>query len=873
MKKLLLIDASNLLFRSYYATAYTGNLMQNKEGVYTNGIFGFAHAMIKLIDNGYTHILVALDPKGKTHRHLEYKEYKGTRKDTPPELIMQFPLMEEYLDALGVYYYQQDLYEADDIIGYMSKHYKEKFDEVTIYSNDHDLMQLLDTNVKQMVSRKGLKDVEIFTPEYLKEKMGVSPKQITDYKGLVGDASDNIPGVPGVGNKTAVKLLTQYNTIDNLYQHIDEVKGKLKEKLELNKEKAIFSKKLATIETDFDNTIDFNKTEYLGYNQEKLIDFYTRLGLYSFIKNMKIEKENKKQDDFIVIKNPAEIRVILGNECFMHLEYFGKNYHDASPLGFALIFSEISYYIPFDIAINSDAFIKFLQSEKIKKYVFDLKALTVILRWNNIIIKGIEYDLLLAAYLTSSSVNQDEFRDVCELYHYHDVDFEDNIYGKGAKYHLPEDKIHIKHAIDKVSAIKNTYEDALEKIKEFNQEDLLYNVEIPLAKVLSDMEYIGININPKSLEEFGLDLKQKIDETEQLIYDLSGEEFNISSPKQLGVILFEKMQLPVYKKTKTGYSTDISVLSKLKPFSPIIDLIIGYRTYTKLYSTYVEGLKSSLTLKDDNKIHTIYQQALTKTGRLSSKEPNLQNIPIKNEEGRALRKVFEASDGFVLLSFDYSQIELRVLAELGDVKNLIKAFKNNKDIHEETAKLIFKKDNISRKERSIAKAVNFSIIYGKTPWGLSEDLNISLAKAKEFINNYFASYEEIKVLIDKNIAFAKENGYVKTHFNRIIHINEIKAKNYQTREFGKRIAMNAPIQGTAADILKIAMVKIKDEFIKHNIKSKMILQIHDEIVLDVVKEEEKLVTEIVSNTMMNAVDFNVNLLANYSSGKNLYEVK
>ena len=873
MKKLLLIDASNLLFRSYYATAYTGNLMQNKEGVYTNGIFGFAHAMNKLIDNGYTHILVALDPKGKTHRHLEFEEYKGTRKDTPPELIMQFPLMEEYLDALGVYYYQQDLYEADDIIGYMSKHYKEKFDEVTIYSNDHDLMQLLDTNVNQMVSRKGLKDVEIFTPEYLKEKMGVSPNQITDYKGLVGDASDNIPGVPGVGNKTAVKLLTQYQTIDNLYQHIDEVKGKLKEKLEINKEKAIFSKKLATIETDFDNTINFSKTEYQGYNQEKLINFYTKLGLYSFIKNMKIEKKDDKQEDFVVIKNPDEIKVILGNECYLHLEYFGKNYHDALPLGFALIFSEISYYIPFDIAMNSETFIKFLQSEKHKKYVFDLKALTVILRWNHITIKGIEYDLLLAAYLTSSSVNQDEFRDVCELYHYHDVDFEDNIYGKGAKYHLPEDIVFIKHAIDKVNAIKNTYSDALEKIKEFNQEELLYNVEIPLAKVLSDMEYIGININPKSLEEFGLDLKQKIDETEQLIYDLSGEEFNISSPKQLGVILFEKMQLPVYKKTKTGYSTDVSVLSKLKPFNPIIDLIIAYRTYTKLYSTYFEGLKNSLTLKEDNKIHTIYQQALTKTGRLSSKEPNLQNIPIKNEEGRELRKVFEASKGNVLLSFDYSQIELRVLAELGNVKNLIKAFKNNKDIHEETAKLIFKKDNISRKERSIAKAVNFSIIYGKTPWGLSEDLNISLAKAKEFINNYYASYEEIKDLTDKNIAFAKENGYVKTHFNRIIHINEINAKNYQTREFGKRIAMNAPIQGTAADILKIAMVKIKDEFIKNNIQSKMILQIHDEIVLDVLKEEEKLVTEIVSNTMMSAVDFNVNLLANYSSGHNLYEVK
>ena len=873
MKKLLLIDASNLLFRSYYATAYTGNLMQNKEGVYTNGIFGFAHAMNKLIENGYTHILVALDPKGKTHRHLEYEEYKGTRKDTPQELIMQFPLMEEYLDALGVYYYQQDLYEADDIIGFAAKHLKNQFDEITIYSNDYDLMQLLDINVKQIVSRKGLKEVEIFTPEYLKEKLGISPDQITDYKGLVGDTSDNIPGVPGVGTKTAVKLLTDYHDIDNLYRNINQIKGKLKEKLEDNREKAFYSKKLATIETDFENNIEFNKTEYLGYDQKKLIDFYTKLELYSFIKNIKIEKKDKNQEDFVLIKNVNEIKVILESECFLHLEYFGQNYHNAKPLGFAVIFSKVSYFIPFEIGLNSADFVKFLENEKNHKYVFDLKALTVILKWHNINVKGIVYDLLLAAYLTSSSVNQDEFRAICELYEYHDVDFEENVYGKGVKYSIPDDITYIRHAISKVNAIAKTYSDAIAKINEFDQADLLNNIEIPLAKVLSDMEYNGININPKSLDDFGEELSKNISETEALIYDLCGEEFNINSPKQLGVILFEKLELPVYKKTKTGYSTDISVLNKLRPFNPIIDSIIAYRTYTKLYSTYYEGLKSSLTLKSDLKIHTIYQQALTKTGRLSSREPNLQNIPIKNEEGRALRKVFEPSSGNILLSFDYSQIELRVLAELGQVKNLLKAFKNDKDIHEETAKLIFKKEDINRNERAIAKAVNFSIIYGKTPWGLSEDLGISLAKAKEFINSYYESYEEIKAFMDKSIKYAKEKGYVKTYFNRIIHINEIKANNYQTREFGKRIAMNAPIQGTAADILKIAMVKINEEFNKNNIKSKMILQIHDEIVLDVLKEEEKLVTEIVEKTMMNAVDFDVNLVANYSSGKNLYEVK
>ncbi|XMB72757.1 DNA polymerase I [Mycoplasmatota bacterium WC30] len=873
MKKLLLVDASNLLFRSYYATAYGGgNLMQNKDGIYTNGIYGFVHAMVKLMKDGYTHILVALDPKGKTQRHLDFPEYKGTRKSTPQELVMQFPLMEEYLNALGVYYYQQDLYEADDIIGYAVEHFKEKFDEITIFSNDHDLMQLLDKNVNQLVSRKGLKEVEIFTPEHLKIKMGITPEQIADYKGLVGDVSDNIPGVPGVGAKTAVKLLAEYETLENILENTENLKGKLKERIVDNVEKAKFSKKLATININFDNQIDLSKTKYEGFDQEALINFYKKMNFYSFIKNLDI-KETTKISEYIIIKSPDEIKVILGNNCFLHLEVFGNNYHTAKPLGFAVVFSEIAYYIPFEIALESKDFIKFLESENKKKSVYDLKALTVTLRWYGIDIKGIDFDLLLAAYLTNSSVNQDSFREIVELYDFHDVLFSDQVYGKGAKYILPDESKYIPYIVSKVEAIKAVKEVALKKIEEFEQLKLLNEIEIPLAKTLAKMEYEGIYINPDSLEDFGSDLEKKAKETELLIYSLAGEEFNINSPKQLGVILFEKIGLPAHKKTKTGYSTDISVLSKLKKFNPIIDLIIEYRTYTKLHSTYFEGLKQALKLKEDSKIHTIYQQALTKTGRLSSKEPNLQNIPIRTEDGRILRKVFVPSEGNVLLSFDYSQIELRVLAELGDVKNLKKAFLANKDIHEETAKLIFKKSEISKSERSIAKAINFSIIYGKTPWGLSEDLHISLGKAKEFIDDYYANYEEIKTYMEKNQEFAKENGYVKTIFNRLIYINEIKSNNYQTREFGKRIAMNAPIQGSAADILKVAMVKIDKEFNKQNIKSKMILQIHDEIVLDVLKSEEDNVTNIVREIMENAVDFKTNLIANYSSGKNLYEVK
>jgi len=733
-------------------------------------------------------------------------------------------------------------------------------------------MQLLDSNVKQMVSRKGLREVEIFTPEHLKEKLGVTPKQIADYKGLVGDPSDNIPGVPGVGAKTAVKLLDEYKTVENLLENTENLKGKLKEKIELNKDKAIFSKKLATIETTFENNIEIEKSEYKGIKQDKLVKFYQKMNFYSFIKNLNIQKE-VNPEEYQIINDPAEISVIIEDGCYLHLETFGENYHTAKPLGFGVIFKEVPYYIPFEVAKASKSFLNFLKANNKKKSVFDLKSLKVLLNWEGIEINGLDFDLLLAAYLKNSGVNQEDFASVAELFGYTKVAYSDQIYGKGAKYKLPEEKVYIPYVIQKVIALKDLKKEALEELTKQEQLDLLNKIEIPLAVVLADMEIEGININLDDLEAFGKDLKEKIKQSKALILNIAGEDFNINSPKQLGVILFEKLGLPIHKKTKTGYSTDVSVLKKLRPFSPIINAIIDYRTFTKLYSTYYEGLKQSAKLRNDDKIHTIYQQALTKTGRLSSKEPNLQNIPIRKAEGRNLRKAFVAKEDNVLLSFDYSQIELRVLAELGDVTALKEAFKNNLDIHEETGKLIFMKDTISKNERSIAKAINFSIIYGKTPWGLSEDLNISLGKAKEFINNYYLNYPEIKELTDKNIEFAKENGYVKTQFNRLIYINEIQAKNYQTREFGKRIAMNAPIQGTAADILKIAMVKVKEIFRKENIKSRMILQIHDEIVLDVYKEELEKVIEIVKSTMENAVEFQTSLIANYSSGKNLYEVK
>jgi DNA polymerase-1 len=871
-KKLLLIDASNLLFRSYYATAYSGNLMQTPEGLYTNGIFGFAHAMTKLLDNGYTHVLVALDCEGKTHRHEIYNDYKGTRKDTPEELKEQFAYMKEYLDALGVYKYEQDYYEADDIIGYAVEHYKTLFDEVTIYSNDHDLVQLLDKNVNQLISRKGLKEVEIYTPEYVKEKLGFSTNQVTDYKGLVGDSSDNIPGIPGVGDKTAVKLLLEYPHIENLYENIDSITGKLKEKLVNNKEICFFSKELATIKTNFDNKIDIDKAEYKGFDEEKLMEFYQKMNFNSFMKNLK--KNNKVvNNDYEILDSVEKINKINYSDGYLHLEVLGENYHIDDKLGFGLIINDKAYYLPYEIAIKAEGFKDFMNSSESKKYVYDLKKIKVSLLWDNIPSKNYDFDLLLSAYLVNPAIKQDDFSLVVQSLGYGDVISNEFIYGKGAKFSLPEKEKYIKHIITKVKAIKDLHESSLEKNRDLKQLNLLNEIEIPLADLLADMEYQGILIDTKRLDEFGTHLSEEISILEDSIYDKANKKFNINSPKQLGEVLFDDLGLPTNKKTKSGYSTDISVLNKLKSFHPIIGEIINYRTLSKLHSTYYQGFLEALKLKDDKRIHTIYQQALTKTGRLSSKEPNLQNIPVKTEEGKVLRKIFIPSSKNTLLSFDYSQIELRVVCELAKIKNLEKAFADNLDIHYETAKKIFGKTDINDYERSIAKAINFSIIYGKTAWGLSEDLDISPKEAERFINSYFSTYPEIKTYMDEQIKFAEENGYVKTLFDRIIYIPEIKSNNYMTRQFGKRIAMNAPIQGTAADILKIAMVKISEKFKSLNLKSKIILQIHDEIVLDCLPEELEEVTKITKETMEKAVSFNTKLIANFKSGENLYEVK
>ncbi|MBU0997088.1 MAG: DNA polymerase I [Firmicutes bacterium] len=881
MKKLLLIDGSNLLFRAYYATAAMGNLMQNSNGIYTNGIYGLVSSMHMIFKMEFTHLLVALDPKGKTHRHEIFEEYKGTRKDTPSELVMQFPYMSEYFSVAGIPHYVQERYEADDIIGYCAKHFKKEFDEITIISNDHDLFQLLDNNVNQIVSRKGFKEVDLFTPDSMFEKLGFLPSQMTDYKGLVGDPSDNIPGVRGIGDKTAVSLLEKYISLENIYEHLEELKGKLKEKIESSKEVAFFSKQLATIHTDFENQINIDDLKYVGPDFEKLTSFYQKMEFHHFLRRMEApEKKEELQDtepknsSYFVLKSDSEIQKILTSPMSIHLELFGSNYHIAERIGFGLASHKGLYYIPYHVARESKSFKDWLKDDRKLKYTFDFKQMKVSLLWDDIEVKGVDFDLLLAAYLINPNLTKEDFKVIVSSFDYYDVAYDEEIYSKGAKFHLPEEeKMVSDHVVNKAKAIHFLKDEMLKKNKEFDQLKLLNEIELPLSSTLAEMEYTGIHIDSAKLEEIGLDLKRRIDDLEKLIYDLCGENFNINSPKQLGTILFDKLQLPYSKKNKSGYSTDVSVLKQLETFHPVIGSLMEYRSLTKLYSTYYEGLKSALTLKNDSKIHTIYKQAATQTGRLSSIEPNLQNIPIKSEEGKELRKIFVTESNRLLFSCDYSQIELRVLAEMAEVKELKRAFIENEDVHNSTAKLIFHTDNITPLMRRQAKAINFGIIYGKTAWGLSEDLHISPKQAEKFISDYFENYPEIKGFMDKQIEDAKTVGYVQTMFQRRRYIPEATSSNYQMRQFGQRMAMNAPIQGSAADILKIAMVLIDKEIKNRMLKTKILLQIHDELVFSVPPEEKETITKIVFDLMEHAVPFSIPLTIEGSFGTNLFEVK
>ncbi len=857
MNKIILVDGNNLMFRSYYATAYNGNFMNNSNGFPTNALFGFTNMMNKIIkEEAPQYIIVAFD-KGKTFRHDKYESYKDGRVETPNELKIQFPVAKKLLTAMGIKYYEIDNFEADDIIGTFSKYCDHNDYKGLIVSSDKDLLQLINEDVDIKLLKQ--KDYIRYNLETFREDYGIQPINIIDLKALMGDSSDNIPGVKGVGEKTALKLLHEYKTLDGIYENIDKIKGKLQEKLINDKDNAYMSYDLATIVTDVPLEIQLEDTKYLGENLDELNKLYEDLEFYSFLK-----KKQKREEklEVKIINNINEINI--SGDCAIYLEVLGTNYHTAEVLGMGVYNNENSIYIPLDVLKQNP---KFLTGNI--KYTYDLKKLIASLKYQGINIQNVVFDSFVASSLLDYNVKDDIAYLAGELGY--SIPFYETVYGKNKKLQAPEIKVIAENVTMKAKFIYETKEFLMKRIKDENMYELFTEIEMPLVPVLSDMEYTGVCVNKDILLEISEKIKLKLELLTKDIYNYAGEEFNISSPLQLSNILFEKLNLPHSKKTASGYSTSAEVLNKLKDVHPIINLILDYRTLSKTYSNYAVGL---LNYIKDNRIHTIYTQNYTRTGRLSSVEPNLQNIPIKEGHGREIRKAFVPAGDYIL-SADYSQIELRILAHIADVPALEKAFNDGKDIHAKTASDIFHvpQDQVTSNMRRIAKAVNFGIIYGISSFGLAQNLNIRPKEAKEFIDTYLYTYPGIKDYMDNIVKTAKEQGYVHTLFNRKRNIPELSNTVYTIRQSGERIALNTPIQGTSADIIKLAMVKVFNALKENNLKSKMILQVHDELIFDVYKDELETLIAIVKDVMENVYKLEVPLRVDINYGANWYDAK
>ncbi len=856
MKKIILVDGNNLLFRSYYATAYNGNFMNNSKGFPTNAIFGFVNMINKIVKEEKPEYMIVAFDKGKTFRHKEYEGYKDGRVETPNELKIQFPVAKQILNAMGIKYYEIDNYEADDIIGTFAEYCDKEEDFIgTIISSDKDLLQLISSDIDIKLLKQ--KDYIRYNEKTFKEQWGIDPINIIDLKALMGDPSDNIPGVKGVGEKTALKLLQEYKTLDGIYENIDKIKGKLKEKLETDKENAYKSYHLATIIRDVKMDININDIKYLGENTNELNKIYEDLEFYSFLKK---QNTYKKEEVKVKIINSIEDLNIEG-EIAIYLEVLGSNYHKAPIIGMGIYNDKIAYYVPLEILKQNPKFLI-----KNKKYTYDLKKIIVSLKYQDIEIENVISDAMIAGALLDYNM-KDDIAYLANQLDY-DLKFYENIYGKNNHLNIPSIDEVAKETVNRAKFIWETKDFFQEKIKEENLEYLFNEIEFPLATILADMEYTGVKVDSDILNDQGEDIKIKLELLTKDIYNSAGMEFNISSPKQLAEVLFERLNLP---HKKNSNSTAIDVLKKLEGKHPIISEIIEYRKLSKLYSTYIEGLINTV---ENGKIHTIYTQNLTRTGRLSSIEPNLQNIPIRDEMGRNIRKAFVPENDYIY-GADYSQIELRILAHMADVKALQDAFKDGKDIHSKTASDIFKVDEklVTSNMRRVAKAVNFGIIYGISGFGLGENIGVSAKEAKEFIDTYLETYPGIKDYMEKTVKEAKENGYVKTMFERKRNIPELKNTVYTIRQAGERIALNTPIQGTAADIIKLAMVKVYKALKENNLKSKMIIQVHDELVFDIYKDELEKLNKIVTETMDNVYKLKVPLTVSVSYGKNWYEAK
>ena len=853
MKKVILVDGNNLMFRSFYATLYSGSIMTNKEGFPTNALYGFVNMINKIIaEEKPEYMMVAFDI-GKTFRHEKYDYYKGKRDETPDDLKKQFPVAKKILTAMGIKYFELEGYEADDIIGTFAKKVDANKDfNATIISSDKDLLQLISEDVDVKLLKP--KDYIRMNRETFFETYGLEPIRMIDLKSLMGDASDNIPGVKGIGEKTAIKLLQEYGTLGGVYDNIDHIKGAVHDKLASDKDNAYMSYDIATIYKEVPIDTSFENIKYTGEETEDLITIFNDLDFHSFLR--KTNKPSPTKDiNYEIVTDVTNLK--LTGPVALNLDLDNDNYHQANIVGLSICNENKYIYIKGENLTNTD----FLKDISI--YTYNYKRLYSSLKRREMYIPNCLMDTMLAGYLLNYPVKDDL------SYFANMLNYDIPLYDKKEK--LVEDEF-IKRSLNKAAFIYKTYDELLMKMKDNNVLDLYQNIELPLSTVLAKMELNGIRVDKAILETMKEDIQAKITDISRKIYDLAGHEFNVASPKQLGEVLFDELKLPHTKKNKTGYVTDQSVLSKLVEY-PIVRLVLEYRLLNKLYTTYIEGILNAVA--PDDKIHTIYTQALTRTGRLSSIEPNLQNIPVRNEFGKLIRKAFVPDDDSVILSSDYSQIELRIFAHLAKIDELINAFKNHMDIHTKTAMDIFKvnEKEVTSNMRRQAKAVNFGILYGISAFGLAEDIGISPKEAKKFIETYFETYPGIKDYMNKEIEEAHQNGYVLTIMNRKRTIDELNSSNYLERSMGERMALNTPIQGSSADILKKAMIEIDAAFTKEQLTSTMLLQVHDELIFNVKNDELAKVSKIVKEIMENTIKLSVPLEVDINTGTNWYDAK
>ncbi|SDX16079.1 DNA polymerase I [Paenibacillus sp. CF384] len=883
MDKWVLIDGNSIIYRAFFAMPP----LTNSSGLHTNAVYGFTTMLLKLLEEEKpTHMLVAFDAGKITFRHEGYAEYKGGREKTPSELSEQFPVLKELLRSFGIAQYELPGYEADDIIGTLSRLADEGGIETVVVSGDKDMLQLASDHVTIALTRKGVTDVERYDPAGIQERYGLTPLQIIDLKGLMGDTSDNIPGIPGVGEKTALKLLHEFGSVEGVLANTGEIKGKMKEKVEEHQESALMSKKLATIyrEVPLENKGD--ELVYSGYDEVTLGDMFRKLEFKSLIERLQLPEAGGTvglaEANYEVVTaselTAGALSEILATSESFYIEAIGDNPHQARFIGLAVASGERVVVVTYDELMDakiSAPVRQWLQDEQAPKKGYDLHKAELVLSWLGIELRGTTFDALLAAYLLDPTESSQTLAALIQRHKLAAIQTDESVYGKGAKFQVPASEVLAGHLAAKADAVRRLVPMLTEELETGHMSKLCYELEQPLAVVLAGMEKQGIKVNASVLEDLGAELEKNISQYMSDIYMHAGMEFNINSPKQLGEVLFEKLGLPAWKKTKTGYSTDAEVLEKLEPYHEIVKLILLYRQLAKLQSTYVEGLLKEIR-RDTGKVHTFYRQTIAATGRLSSQFPNLQNIPIRLEEGRRIRKAFVPSEpGWTILAADYSQIELRVLAHISGDEKMKTAFIEDTDIHTKTAMDVFgvTADQVDANMRRQAKAVNFGIVYGISDFGLSNNLNIARKDAAKFIEQYFEVFHGVRAYMDNIVAQARADGFVTTLLERRRYLPEIKASNFNLRSFAERTAMNTPIQGTAADIIKLAMVNMDKELRDRGLRSRMLLQVHDELVFEVPAEELELMKTLVPEVMEGALKLDVPLKADVSFGDNWYEAK